>query len=864
MLWELENPDPSKEPTRLSRKQKRAAQLGGRLQKLRRDPLFDEYEAESAWNETTIELDATHQHRLRMETTRRRNQKKGDVPKQDGEVTEDTKIASDGGKPADHDGDELLGGMFGNADDAISPDEGPQSQERKVKLVDFGKWTGVSPRKLLEDTCKGYDARCRIQVRMLQSTPYSTRHCLDISWSNDTVPDDHAVLAIPAEVSSQMTPRNWSLTMDTVAAASRAQSEAYVCTLGIFLVASLGSKEQKAAARLPTVWRELIRDLTDAKQRMMNEEHKETLRRLRGILQDAQEKLQGGQDRVGAKARHLTISRDRRRPRHTPIRLDADSISTEWTSRTSRPAFQQMLEVRQSLPVHQYKDDILSCIANNAVSVICAETGAGKSSGIPVLLLEQRFEGGQDCRILVTQPRRISAVTLARRVSAELGESRNDIGTSRSLVGYAIRLESKTSSTTRITYATTGVLLRMLEESPDLDELDYLILDEVHERTMDLDLLFIALRKLQKRRSTLRIVLMSATVDARKFSDYFGGAPVLDLPGRTFPVEVGFLEDAVEATIDIASSENKTLLVEDDVADFDEYATEKGRPVISNPEKYSSKTHHIISQMDEYRIEYDLIAKLAASIATKCQYVKYSKAILIFMPGIGEMRRLHNLLLSMDIFSQGWVVHLLHSTFSTDDLEKAFERPPHGYRKIVIATNIAETGITIPDVTAVIDTCKEKVMRFDERRQLSRLTEGFISRSSARQRRGRAARVQDGLCFHLVTKHRHDNLMLEQQIPEILRLSLQDPMLRIKVWDLGSIEETLNAAIDPPSRKNVLRAIEKLKDAGALTKSEALTPLGQQIARLPLEVSLAKLAIFGVIFRCLVSVHSHAHRPSAR
>ena len=369
---------------------------------------------------------------------------------------------------------------------------------------------------------------------------------------------------------------------------------------------------------------------------------------------------------------------------------------------------------------------------------------------------------------------------------------------------------------------------------------------------MDLDLLFIALQKLQKRRSTLKIVLMSATVDAKKFSDYFGGAPVLDLPGRTFPVEIGFLEDAVEATIDLGGGKNNTSVLQDENEDFDESSTdERSKPIITEPGKYSTKTQRTIASVDEYRIDYNLIAKLTACIATKPQYAKYSSAVLIFMPGIGEMRRLHNLLLSMDLFSGKWIVHLLHSTFSTEELERAFERPPPGHGKIVIATNIAETGITIPDVTAVIDTCKEKIMRFDERRQLSRLTEGFISRSSVRQRRGRAARVQDGLCFHLVTKHRHDNLMLEQQIPEMLRLSLQDPMLRIKVWDLGSIEETLSAAIDPPMRKNILRAIERLKNAGALSKGEALTPLGQRIARLPLEVSLAKLAIFGVIFKCL-------------
>lgn len=853
MIWKAKNPHPIDDAATAKTRQKRISKLNGKIQKLRSDPLFDEYEAESIWNTTLPDLQEEYQYMMREEALKRRGQTSNRTLNTKDLHPQSVGPESDGHN--DNDGGGLLGAMFESNLESSSISNGMESQTDLVKLHDFGKWTGISPRRLLDELCKAVDPKSRISLRTLQKTSYSARHGLDISWSVDTMPEDHATECLPAEIVANTTSSAWSVEMQKSAATTSVQSEAYVCTLALFLVSSLGAKEQKAMARLPTVWRDVIKDLTQAKQRLVDDEHKETLRRLRGVVHRSQERLNLEQAECLIKdaQRPSNLTRDRRRmQRPAPVRLTTEQVAEEWDLRTRRPLFQAMLNVRSSLPVHQYKDTILTCIADNAVSVICAETGAGKSSGIPVLLLEQDFSSGRDCRILVTQPRRISAVTLARRVSQELGESRNDIGTARSLVGYAIRLESKTSSTTRITYATTGVLLRMLEESPDLDELDYLILDEVHERTMDLDLLFIALQKLQLRRRTLKIVLMSATVDARKFSAYFGGAPVLDLPGRTFPVEVGFLEDAVEATNDLTGLKDKGLLGQEEVQELDDlHANEKGRPMIVNPSAYSGKTQHTISTMDEYRIDYNLIVKLAASIASKPQYTKYSSAMLIFMPGIGEMRRLHNLLLSIDTFSHGWVIHLLHSTFSTEDLEKAFERPPAGYRKIVIATNIAETGITIPDVTAVIDTCKEKVMRFDERRQLSRLTEGFISRSSARQRRGRAARVQDGLCFHLVTKHRHDNLMLEQQVPEMLRLSLQDPMLRIKVWDLGSIEETLGAAIDPPSRKNVLRAIEKLKDAGALTKTEALTPLGQQIARLPLEVSLAKLAIFGVIFRCL-------------
>ncbi|KIW97056.1 uncharacterized protein Z519_02448 [Cladophialophora bantiana CBS 173.52] len=854
-IWVAQNEEANDRMKAVARKEKRIARLQSKLQQLCCDPLFDKQEAEAAWATILTQLQGTRQQLMRVAATKRREQKQAAAQQNIDDDTEIKKlVAEDNGPATAEDEDGLLGGMFGESEDTLIPQQNHPASESSIRLLDFGNWSGLSPKRLLDEVCRTRDSGCRVQSRTLQETSYSARHTLQISWTANTMPEGLATTALPPEIFAQVSERLWELEMRMIAAASTAQSEAYICTLGLFLVSTLGASEQKAIGRLPTVWRDVVKDLGEAKEKVVNKERKETLRRLRALIHETQERLKQQQAKLPSKelAKPLSNVSDRRRTRVPVSNWSPEQVSKEWNMRTSHSSFHEMLQIRQQLPVHQYKDQILSCIRKNAVSVICAETGAGKSSGIPVLLLEQEFSAGRDYRILVTQPRRISAITLARRVSQELGESRNDIGTNRSLVGYAIRLESKTSNTTRITYATTGVLLRMLEESPNLIELDCLILDEVHERTMDLDLLFIALQKLMKRRSTLKIVLMSATVDAKKFSDYFGGAPVLDLPGRTFPVEVGFLEDAVEVTNDLAGVKENDLVVQDEDQDFDEfYANDKGRPVIAEPEKYSSQTQQAVVNMDEYHIDYSLVAKLAATIATKPRYAKYSSAILIFMPGIGEMRRLYSFLLSMDTFGRNWVVHLLHSTFSTEELERAFERPPKGHRKIVIATNIAETGITIPDVTAVIDTCKEKIMRFDERRQLSRLTEGFISRSSARQRRGRAARVQEGLCFHLVTKHRYENLMLEQQVPEMLRLSLQDPILRIKVWNLGSIEETLNAAIEPPSRKNVLRAIDKLKDAGALAKNEALTPLGQQIARLPLEVLLAKLAIFGVIFRCL-------------
>lgn len=256
---------------------------------------------------------------------------------------------------------------------------------------------------------------------------------------------------------------------------------------------------------------------------------------------------------------------------------------------------------------------------------------------------------------------------------------------------------------------------------------------------------------------------MSATVDAEKFSKYLNGAPVMNVPGRTFPVRTHYLEDAIEVTGFKAEEDSRNPRNRNDWADDNDAEVDTDKEVVLSTALtgYSKETKSALSRINPHQIQYELIMQLLEKVAFSPEYINYSKAILIFLPGMGEIRRLNDLLSAHPVFGSnkkdgGWLVYPLHSTIASEDQEAAFLVPPQGMRKIVIATNIAETGITIPDVTCVIDSGKHKEMRFDERRQLSRLVETFVSRANAKQRRGRAGRVQEGLCFHMFTKDRHD------------------------------------------------------------------------------------------------------------
>lgn len=272
--------------------------------------------------------------------------------------------------------------------------------------------------------------------------------------------------------------------------------------------------------------------------------------------------------------------------------------------------------------------------------------------------------------------------------------------------------------------------------------------------------------------------------------------------------------------------------------------------------RYSPETASTLNLFDERLIPYDLILCLLEKICFEdASYSSYSSAILIFMPGLGEIRRLHNMLAEHPAFgSNTFRLYPLHSTLSNENQGAVFDVPPAGVRKIVIATNIAETGITIPDITCVIDSGKHREMRFDEKRQISRLVETFIARSNAAQRRGRAGRVQRGLCFHLFTKIRHDTQMADSPLPEMMRLSLSDLALRIKIIkvNLGtSIEDVLSRAMDPPVSINVQRAVSMLVEVRALTPTEEITPMGRLLSKLPTDVHLGKFLLISTLFRCL-------------
>lgn len=530
-------------------------------------------------------------------------------------------------------------------------------------------------------------------------------------------------------------------------------------------------------------------------------------------------------------------------------------------SRVNAAKYSTMLTARKALPAWAARGEFLRTILAPGCRgmVVTGETGCGKTTQVPQFLAEC----DRGCRIVVAQPRRLAAVGVASRVADEMAVPIGDE------VGYMVRGDSQASKLTRLVFCTYGVLLRRLQADPLLDAIDYVVLDEVHERGLESDFALALLVSAVQRGSKLKIVLMSATISTDKFATYLGEklgghggkgsapilpgtvfpAPVLSIPGFTFPVRE-FYKGDFEAILR-------------PVPDGEAAAVAGYGPALIGGRRRKGE------------LDYDLLTRLVLSLAVgmpapprdadSLDLSRASGSILVFMPGVPEISRLISLL------SDAWperAQHLpqgcsngdsapapilkflaLHGNLSPQEQRQVFEPCRRGELKIVVATNVAEASVTIPDVTVVVDSCRVKEMDYDAERQMSALVMKLASQDSLRQRRGRAGRVSAGRCFRCITKHTFSGLP-PHSVPEMLRALLDRLVLQIKAMDLPeSVQALLRRCPDPPSRSAVSSAQISLSRIQALDADDALTPLGRHLAALPCDPKVGRLLLFGCLLR---------------
>jgi ATP-dependent RNA helicase DHX29 len=577
--------------------------------------------------------------------------------------------------------------------------------------------------------------------------------------------------------------------------------------------------------------------------------------------------------------------------------------------------FQSIQAVRSQLPVTEYRQTLVRTIAKNPVTVVCGATGSGKTTQVPQCVLQEALEFGTDDsllpNIIVTEPRRISAVSVAKRVSQEMGDPSSGPGSRSALVGYQIRLERRISEATRLLFCTVGVLLRKMQSSATaLARVTHVFVDEVHERSAETDLLILLLRQMRHSRPDLRIIVMSATLEVEKLIRYFGQVPVINVPGKMFPVEAYFMEDCIELSgyscdaesefhkrgwhkdwtrtekFQVSSQKGKTTTLTEFVDDDKDWGFDDEAEAC-DPASYSDYTMETLARMDHMRINLDLIEATLEYIenSEKFSHVpRHEGAVLVFLPGMSEITKLHERLLRSPIWGNTaqTLVISLHSVLSGEEHTRAFDRPRRGVRKIVLSTNIAETGVTIPDIVFVIDSGKVKSQSYHEPSNTSSLKEQFISKAETIQRRGRAGRVREGFAFHLVTRRRFDLRLHEMPTPEILRCSLMELML--SVLSSGLQPGCFSEALDPPPKSRIDQAIMTLKATGAVEEGPrpttppqwahgmawqdeawyVVTPLGQCLARMPCDVRLGKMVLLAALFGSIESVWTIAATLSHR
>ncbi len=439
------------------------------------------------------------------------------------------------------------------------------------------------------------------------------------------------------------------------------------------------------------------------------------------------------------------------------------------------------------LPVTDKKDEIADLIRQNQVLILCGETGSGKTTQIPKICLE--IGRGIAGFIGHTQPRRIAARTVADRIAEELGQKTGQA------VGYKVRFHDKTHEQSLVKLMTDGILLAESQNDPYLNQYDTLIIDEAHERSLNIDFLLGYMRWLLPRRPDLKLIITSATIDPERFSKHFNNAPIINVSGRTYPVEMRY---------------RPIELIEED----DETSADLQQAIV------------------------DAVDELHRDIPGD---------ILIFLNGEREIRETSESLRKHN--PKNCEILPLYSKLSVSEQERVFK--PKGKLRIVLATNVAETSLTVPGIRSVIDTGHARISRYSHRSKIQRLPIEKISQASANQRAGRCGRVAEGICIRLYSEQ--DYLARpEFTEPEILRTNLSSVILQMTSLKLGEIEDF--PFLEPPADKMIRDGKNSLQEVNALDKAGKLTETGRQLAKIPTDPKLARMLLAANKLNCLAEV----------
>jgi hypothetical protein len=599
-----------------------------------------------------------------------------------------------------------------------------------IDAVILKDWTGATPQKTLEEYCR----KQKLPRPKFTSLPYKQGYSLVLTMqaSKKKKSPPETTIAYNSEF------RKGSSLPDYLATQALYRMEP---TLPLYRM-------------FPPVFRELwlswLREVEDAKTQEMQSRDSAKQERLDYLMslisnQSKQEAMTQGTARM-ALDEEEPLSAERDKLNSVPDDWDAadaadprldqiaqkrstkhgQKLREEFIRRKSTSDYQKMLQVRDSLPMTSFRQEILDIVEKNPVTILSAQTGAGKTTQCPQYLLEQALlEGrGDSIQILVTQPRRVAATSVAERVSEEMCEPR--LGR---WIGYQIRMEAKRSAATKLMFCTTGIILRRLQEDRNLEGVTHVIVDEVHERQQQTDVLLIALRELlQSTRPDLKVILMSATLDSKLFCSFFGNAPLVSVPGRTFPVSNYHLEDLMDATDHMIEEgsryarrgyntpvDNATLWVTNKGGDkrrevVDLVSQTDVQDVSDMYPGYKMATRRSMDRVNEEVINYDLLEDALNLIL--CRPDQNSTllppegadlstgSVLVFLPGMGEIRSVTERLEGNRNFrdKNRFQILPIHSTLSSQDQRRAFLPAKVGCRKIILSTNIAETSVTIPDV----------------------------------------------------------------------------------------------------------------------------------------------------------------------